>query len=102
MTEPFQWSVETARGICCGTLHGVPIAIKDNLEVAGMPTRVGSDMTDATPALPCGIWRAGLPVGMQAVAAHGREDRLFAFGRLFQGHSDWHALRAPLTSMGRR
>jgi aspartyl-tRNA(Asn)/glutamyl-tRNA(Gln) amidotransferase subunit A len=50
--------------------------------------------------LPCGLSLGGLPVGMQAVAAHGREDRLFSFGRLFQQHSDWHARRAPLTSMG--
>jgi aspartyl-tRNA(Asn)/glutamyl-tRNA(Gln) amidotransferase subunit A len=50
--------------------------------------------------LPCGLSPGGLPVGLQAVAAHGREDRLFAFGRLFQQHSDWHARRAPLTTTG--
>jgi aspartyl-tRNA(Asn)/glutamyl-tRNA(Gln) amidotransferase subunit A len=51
-------------------------------------------------ALPCGLSAGGLPLGLQAVAAHGREDRLFAFGRRFQQHSDWHARRAPLTTMG--
>jgi aspartyl-tRNA(Asn)/glutamyl-tRNA(Gln) amidotransferase subunit A len=50
--------------------------------------------------LPCGVTTGGLPVGMQAIAAHGREDRLFAFGRLFQQLSDWHARRAALTSTG--
>jgi Asp-tRNA(Asn)/Glu-tRNA(Gln) amidotransferase A subunit family amidase len=49
--------------------------------------------------LPCGLSHSGLPVGVQAIAAHGREDQLFAIGRLFQQHSNWHAQRAPLTNM---
>jgi aspartyl-tRNA(Asn)/glutamyl-tRNA(Gln) amidotransferase subunit A len=48
--------------------------------------------------LPCGMSKNGLPIGVQAVAAHGREDRLFAVGKLFQRCSDWHAQRAPMTS----
>jgi aspartyl-tRNA(Asn)/glutamyl-tRNA(Gln) amidotransferase subunit A len=50
--------------------------------------------------LPCGFAKSGLPVGMQAVAAHAREDRLFALGRLFQERSGWHEHRAPLTNSG--
>lgn len=50
--------------------------------------------------LPCGFSRNGMPLGLQAVAAHGREDRLFAIGRLFQRHSDWHLRRAPMTKLG--
>src|SRR5665213_567211 len=48
--------------------------------------------------LPCGMSNDGLPIGVQAVAAHAHEDRLFAVGKLFQRHSDWHAQRAPTTS----
>jgi Asp-tRNA(Asn)/Glu-tRNA(Gln) amidotransferase A subunit family amidase len=40
----------------------------------------------------------GLPIGVQAVAAHGREDRLFTVGKLFQRCSDWHAQRASMKS----
>lgn len=49
--------------------------------------------------LPCGFDRSGLPVGLQLVAPHGREDRLFALGRLFQQHSDWHRQRPTLPSL---
>jgi aspartyl-tRNA(Asn)/glutamyl-tRNA(Gln) amidotransferase subunit A len=50
--------------------------------------------------LPSGVDRSGLPVGLQLVAAHGREDRLFAAGRLFQQHSGWHQQSPPLHALG--
>jgi aspartyl-tRNA(Asn)/glutamyl-tRNA(Gln) amidotransferase subunit A len=50
--------------------------------------------------VPSGVDRSGLPVGLQLVAAHGREDRLFAVGRLFQQHSGWHEQSPPLHSLG--
>ncbi len=46
--------------------------------------------------LSCGFAKNGLPLGIQAVASHGREDFLFKVGRLFQQHSDWHKRRAPM------
>jgi Asp-tRNA(Asn)/Glu-tRNA(Gln) amidotransferase A subunit family amidase len=50
--------------------------------------------------VPCGFDRSGLPIGLQFVAAHGREDRLFTLGRLFQRHSGWHEQSPPLDSLG--
>jgi Asp-tRNA(Asn)/Glu-tRNA(Gln) amidotransferase A subunit family amidase len=50
--------------------------------------------------LPCGFDRGGLPIGLQLVAAHGREDLLFALGRLFQYHSDFHERRCCFPSVG--
>lgn len=43
--------------------------------------------------LPCGFSASGLPIGVQAVAAHGREGCLFALGKLFQQSTDWHLQR---------
>ncbi len=37
-------------GTSRGPLHGIPLAIKDVVDVAGMPTRAGSSLTDARPA----------------------------------------------------
>lgn len=42
---------EAVRGHVRGPLHGVPIAVKDVIDVAGLPTRGGSAVTDDSPAL---------------------------------------------------
>jgi Asp-tRNA(Asn)/Glu-tRNA(Gln) amidotransferase A subunit family amidase len=41
---------ELARGTTRGPLHGIPLAIKDIVDVAGFPTRAGSNLTDSHPA----------------------------------------------------
>jgi Asp-tRNA(Asn)/Glu-tRNA(Gln) amidotransferase A subunit family amidase len=41
---------EIARGVYRGALHGIPIGIKDIIDVAGFPTRAGSSITDPRPA----------------------------------------------------
>jgi aspartyl-tRNA(Asn)/glutamyl-tRNA(Gln) amidotransferase subunit A len=41
-----RWS----RGAPRGPLDGVPVVIKEELAIAGLPTRAGSDLSDATPA----------------------------------------------------
>lgn len=50
--------------------------------------------------LPCGFDRSGMPIGLQLVGAHGQEARLFAVGRLFQEHSDWHQKHPPIEAPG--
>ncbi len=42
---------ELADGKYRGPLHGIPIGIKDMFDVAGMPTRCGSPLTDPRPAV---------------------------------------------------
>ncbi len=39
-----------AAGAPCGALDGVPVTVKDLIDIAGLPTRRGSRLTDATPA----------------------------------------------------
>jgi Asp-tRNA(Asn)/Glu-tRNA(Gln) amidotransferase A subunit family amidase len=41
---------ELADGIWRGPLHGIPVGIKDLVDVKGFPTRAGSTLTDAAPA----------------------------------------------------
>jgi aspartyl-tRNA(Asn)/glutamyl-tRNA(Gln) amidotransferase subunit A len=42
---------ELADGKNRGPLHGIPLGIKDVVDVAGMPTRCGSPVTDPAPAV---------------------------------------------------
>ncbi|MGH7751529.1 MAG: amidase, partial [Gemmatimonadales bacterium] len=47
--------------------------------------------------LPCGVGPDGLPVGLQLIAAAGREDVLLALGAAYQRETDWHRRHpAPL------
>src|SRR4051812_6236071 len=45
-----QLGEEQARGKVRGLLHGIPLGIKDLVDVARMPTRSGSILTDPRPA----------------------------------------------------
>jgi aspartyl-tRNA(Asn)/glutamyl-tRNA(Gln) amidotransferase subunit A len=40
---------ELAAGLDRGPLHGIPVTVKDVIDVAGVPTRAGSDAYDALP-----------------------------------------------------
>jgi aspartyl-tRNA(Asn)/glutamyl-tRNA(Gln) amidotransferase subunit A len=42
-------------------------------------------------AFPVGFDQKGLPVGMQLMGAHFREDILFRTTHAYQVHTDWHA-----------
>ena len=44
--------------------------------------------------LPCGVGPDGLPVGLQLIAAAGREDVLLALGAAYQRETGWHSRTA--------
>jgi aspartyl-tRNA(Asn)/glutamyl-tRNA(Gln) amidotransferase subunit A len=47
--------------------------------------------------LPCGFGPDGLPVGLQLIAAAGREDLLLRLGAEYQRETDWHRRRPVLS-----
>jgi len=44
-------------------------------------------------ALPAGMSKNGLPIGMQIIGKHFQEQELFQFGYAYQQVTDWHTLR---------
>jgi aspartyl-tRNA(Asn)/glutamyl-tRNA(Gln) amidotransferase subunit A len=46
-------------------------------------------------SIPCGFDRNGLPIGIQIIGPHLRDDLVLAAGHVFQLATDWH-LRRPL------
>jgi amidase len=50
-----------------------------------------------TLTLPAGIARDQLPLGVQFVAGHLREDLLVRAGRAFQNSTAWHTRRPPVS-----
>jgi aspartyl-tRNA(Asn)/glutamyl-tRNA(Gln) amidotransferase subunit A len=47
-------------------------------------------------SLPAGFSVSGLPIGLQFIGGHGREDVLFSLGAAFQRETDWHIRRSPV------
>ncbi|MBV6522255.1 MAG: Glutamyl-tRNA(Gln) amidotransferase subunit A [Gemmatimonadaceae bacterium] len=95
-------SVDVAIG---ATLPALPPRIDEHaVHINGQPantvdafSRLNSPQNMAgIPAMsiPAGLSASGLPVGLQLIAGHGREDLLFALGAAVQRESDWH-LRMP-------
>lgn len=47
-------------------------------------------------SIPCGASREGLPIGMQIVADHLQEKRLFRIAHAYESATEWHGRQAPL------
>ena len=48
-------------------------------------------------SVPCGFSRAGLPIGLQLLAAPFEEEKLLRVARMYERATDWHTKRAPVT-----
>jgi aspartyl-tRNA(Asn)/glutamyl-tRNA(Gln) amidotransferase subunit A len=46
-------------------------------------------------SIPCGFTRAGLPVGLQILAAPFEEEKLLRVARMYEAATDWHTRRPP-------
>ena len=49
-------------------------------------------------SLPCGVTKAGLPIGLQLQAPPLQEERLLRGARMFEAATEWHTRRPSLTS----
>jgi aspartyl-tRNA(Asn)/glutamyl-tRNA(Gln) amidotransferase subunit A len=49
-------------------------------------------------SIPCGFTRAGLPIGLQILAAPFEEEKLLRIARMFEQATDWHTRRPKLAA----
>lgn len=47
-------------------------------------------------SIPCGFTKAGLPIGLQILAAPFEEDKLLRVARMYERATDWHTKRAKV------
>jgi aspartyl-tRNA(Asn)/glutamyl-tRNA(Gln) amidotransferase subunit A len=47
-------------------------------------------------SIPCGFTAAGLPIGLQLLAAPFEEEKLLRVARMYERETDWHLRRPPL------
>jgi aspartyl-tRNA(Asn)/glutamyl-tRNA(Gln) amidotransferase subunit A len=46
-------------------------------------------------SIPCGFTKAGLPIGLQILAAPFEEEKLLRVARMYEAATDWHTRRPP-------
>jgi aspartyl-tRNA(Asn)/glutamyl-tRNA(Gln) amidotransferase subunit A len=46
-------------------------------------------------SIPCGLTKAGLPIGLQILAAPFEEDKLLRVARMYERKTDWHTRHPP-------
>jgi amidase len=85
----------------------IPLTVPNPAQLAELRTQPGYrlqlmryaapfDMSGhPTITLPAGFTRERLPLGVQLVGAHLREELLVRAGCAFQNSTDWHAQRPP-------
>jgi len=50
-------------------------------------------------SIPCGFTRAGLPIGLQIIGPHWREERVLQLAYAYEQATDWHALSPRLAGL---
>jgi aspartyl-tRNA(Asn)/glutamyl-tRNA(Gln) amidotransferase subunit A len=57
-----------------------------NVNLAGLPGM----------SLPCGFTKSGLPIGMQLIAKHFEEEKIFRVAYAYEQATEWHGRRPKL------
>lgn len=104
--QAFATTFESVDVIVGATLPTLPPRIDElEVEINGKRTKVVEAFTRynapqnmaGVPALtiPCGLVK-GLPVGLQLIAAEGKDESLLSLGAAFQRETHWHQRRPPI------
>lgn len=88
LSRAAQLDRELARGTWRGPLHGVAVAIKDNVDVAGLPTRCGSAELADAPAAERNAWIVDRLEDAGAVVVAKSHLHEFAYGPTGQANPD--------------
>ena len=80
--------------IAANELSGAPTfdSVQDSFPFTKVPSmRIPFSLTgQPSLAVPCGVDHDVMPIGMQIIAARGRDDLVLALGAAYQRASDWH------------
>jgi len=46
--------------------------------------------------LPCGFTKKGMPVGLQILAKHFDEEKIFSLAHAYEQNTEWHKMKPPM------
>ena len=83
------------KGNYLGPMHGIPVAIKDQLWTKGIRTTNGTRFLADFIPINCGFSSQGLPIGLQIGGRPFDEETVLKVAHAYEQNTPWHTMNPP-------